>query len=158
MTRQSLSLIYCFCEGVAVRRLWCGLSAELSTVCRPSGDSVVSKRATSPRVGVISRVGDSFSHLSPIQPDSQLHFRVPAADLFPLLLQSAHHILPPTPSDPSVPSALILPPGLPPLSSHTLPSSCLPASLRWKLCQRRLSQTESSASLSSSWHHNTVAE
>lgn len=102
--------------------------------------------------------GRLSSHLSPIQPDSQLHFRVPAADLFPLLLQSAHHILPPTPSDPSIPSALILPPGLPPLSSHTLPSSCLPASLRWKLCQRRLSQTESSASLSSSWHHNTVAE
>lgn len=50
---------------------------------------------------------------------------------------------------PSLPRSLILPPGLPPLVP--LQPVGLFASLRWKPCQRRLSHTESSATLSSSW-------
>lgn len=45
---------------------------------------------------IIKCVGATFALLSLIQLSSQLDFRVPAADLFPLLLQEARHILPPT--------------------------------------------------------------
>ena len=66
----------------------------------------------------------------------------------PSCCRNARHILPPPPSP--LPPSLILPPGRP-LLIHPLPIISLPASLRWKPCQRRLSHTESSASLSSSW-------
>lgn len=148
--------------GVTARRVWCGLSAEVSALCRPDFWRICGFPASRPAPCRRLACGRLLAHLSPIQPGSQLHFRVPGADLFPLLLERAHHILPPTHSSSPQslrslsPHATSWPPS-PPLSSHSLPSGCLPASLRWKPCQRRLSQTESSASLSSSWHHN-IAE
>lgn len=52
--------------------------------------------------------GRFLAYLSLIQPNSQLHFRVPAADLFPLLLQNTRHILP-SPAPPgSLPTSYYL--------------------------------------------------
>lgn len=72
--------------------------------------------------------GRVLAYLSLKQLNSQLHFRVPAADLFHLLLQNTRHILPP-PSGPSVPSISYNLLASPSLHRHTHPqTACLPAS------------------------------
>lgn len=66
---------------------------------------------------------------------------------FSLFVTDPAKLTTPLPSSCSWP----LPPPVAEGSPHPSPPVGLPASLRWKPCQRRLSHTESSASLSSSW-------
>lgn len=129
MTRQSLSLIYCFCEGggseasvvCALSRAFCCLLAFWRLL--------VSKRAASPRVGVISRVGDSFLICHPSNPthNSTSEFRqLTSSPSCCRALTTSFRPPPPIPPFPQ-PSCYLLA-SLPSPRTPSPQAACLPAS------------------------------